>query len=40
MERTPAGNAEMTAPRGVVDQFVELYRLTDKEIRIVEEVTK
>jgi hypothetical protein len=41
VERTPAGKVKMAAPREVIDQLVyELYSLTDKETRIVEEATK
>jgi len=38
VERTPAGNVKMAAPREVIDQLVyELYGLTDEEIKIVED---
>jgi len=41
VERTPAGNVEMAAPREVIDQLVyELYGLIGDEIRIAEEATK
>ena len=38
MERTPAGNVEIAAPREVVDKLIyELYNLANEAIRIVEE---
>jgi len=41
VERTPAGNVEMAAPREVTDQLVyEFYALIGDEIRITEEATK